>query len=128
MSYIHLPDKELFEEGVLLTSEYNEEIRCDLQGLYRLSNSKSILPCIYKKVLSFKNGFARAIDMAGRLIYVSEDGDSLFDCELPFVQELCDDFDEDGKASIGCLVNATYIIKGHMNTDGEMFLKGYNEV
>lgn len=128
MSYIHLPDQELFEEGVLLTSEYNEDIRCDLQGLYRLSSGKSILPCIYKKVLSFKNGFARAIDLAGRLIYVSEDGDRLFDYELPFVQELCDDFDEDGKASIACLVDGFFIVKGHMNTDGEMFLKDYNEV
>ena len=127
MSYIHLPDQELFEKGVLLTSEYNEDIRCDLQGLYIVSDGKSIIPCIYKKILSYKNGFARAIDLAGRLIYVSET-DCLFDCELPFVQELCDDFDEDGKASIACLVDGVFIVKGHMNTDGEMFLKGYNEV
>lgn len=126
MSFVHLPDRELFEEGVLLTSEYNKDIRCDLYGLYRLSDSKNIIPCLYKSILSYRNGFARVIDLAGNLKYVSET-DCLFDRELPFVQEFCYDFDEDGIALIGCLVDGYYIVKGKMNTDGEMFLKGYNE-
>ena len=64
MSFIHLPDRELFEEGVLLTSEYNEDVRCDLFGLRRLSDNTDIIPCVYKSILSYRNGFARVIDLA----------------------------------------------------------------
>lgn len=126
MSYIHLPDKELFDGGVLIVSNYNTQIRCDVFGLYRLCDSKNVVPCIYRRILSFRNGFAKAIDLAGRLVYVSEDGDVLFDYELPFIQELCEDFDEDGNAKIACLVDSTHIIKGHMDLHGTMILKGYS--
>lgn len=127
MSFVHLPDKELFEEGVLLETEYNKDLRCDLQGLYRLSDGEHFVPCLYKKVLSYKNGFARVIDLAGNLRYVGQNGDYIFDRELPFVPELCDDFDENGKAYIACLIDGTFIVSGYMNTDGEFFLKNYNE-
>lgn len=128
MSYMYQPDKELFEEGVLLVRDFDSKIKCELVGLYKTGNAKQIIPCIYKSILSFKNGFARVIDLAGRLIYVSEDGERLFDQELPFVRELCEDFDQEGNASIACLIEGVFVIKGHMNTDGEMLLEDYNEV
>ena len=126
MSFIEVPDKELFEDGVILIRKFSWEIRDNVFGLYRLEGEQHIVPCVYKKVLSFKNGFARVIDMACNLKYVGENGNIIFDSELPFIPELCDDFDENGIAQIACLVDGYKIVKGFMDTDGAMFLKGYN--
>ena len=122
------PDGELFEEGVFLIVKWNDKICSNLYGLLRLKDGKTILPCLYKSILGFKNGFARAINMAGSLIYVSEEGESLYDRELPFIPELCADFDKSGRANIACLIDSYQIINGYMTRDGEMFLSGYNEV
>ena len=131
MSY-HIPDRELFEGRVLIKCLYNEELRCELQGLCQLKegveadDDATDIPCIYKKILSHKNGFTRAINIAGNLVYICDDGYQIFDRELPFIPELCEDFDETGIAKIACLVEGVFIVKGHMNKDGEMFLKAYN--
>lgn len=126
MSNFKVPDRELFEEEILISYEYNEELRCDLEGIYRIGDEFKFIPCLYKKVLSYKNGFARVINMAGNLVYISSNGEKLFDYEFPFIPELCEDFDEDGRASIACLADGAFILKGYMNSDGEMFLKDYN--
>ena len=131
MSY-HIPDRELFEGRVLIKYEYNKELRCDLQGLCHIREDIVFdgdlfdIPCIYKKILSHKNGFTRAINIAGNLVYIADNGYRIFDRELPFIPELCEDFDETGIAKIACLIEGVYIVKGYMNNDGEMFLKSYN--
>ena len=131
MSCSYIPDKELFESGVLIKYEYNDELKYQLQGLCWIteadkSDNVHSIPCIYKKILSYKNGFARAINPAGNLVYIGEDGDVIYDRELPFVIELCEDFDENGKAKIACLVDGVFIVRGYMNQHGDMFLKNYN--
>lgn len=122
----YMPDRELFDENILIVCEYNKDVRCDLYGLCSVEEENIVIPCIYKSILSHKNGFARAIDLSGRLVYVSDTGEHIFDYELPFVKELCDDFDEHGHAKIACLVDEVFIVKGYMDADGTMFLKGYN--
>ena len=126
MSKFIIPERELFDEGIFIIHDYNEELRCELEGIYGIGNIFNYIPCMYKKVLSCKNGFARAINIAGNLVYIGANGEKLFDYEFPFVPELCEDFDKDGRAKIACLVDETFILKGYMNSDGEMFLKDYN--
>ena len=131
MSCIQMSDKELFENGVCITRKFNEQLQIELQGIRSTKNNAESetetfdIPCIYKKILSYKNGFARAIDMSGSLIYISHDGEKLFDREFPFIAELCSDFDETGVAKIGCLWDEAFIITGYMNEYGEMFFPGH---
>ena len=126
MSFFEVPDRELFEDGVILIRSFNWDIRDNVYGLYRQEENKHIVPCVYKKVLSFKHGFTRVIDIAHNLKYVDENGSIIFDSELPFIPELCDDFDETGIAQIACLVDGHRVVKGFMDKEGAMFLKGYN--
>lgn len=126
MSFNYSPNQQLFDEGVLIKSEDHPDIRVQLFGLYGKCDGRIIIPCRYKSILSYRNGIARAIDLAGRLVYITENGEQLFDPQFPFVPELCEDFDEDGKAKIACLVNC-FVIEGTMDDDGTMHLKNYNE-
>lgn len=131
MSCFHATDRELFDKGVLIRYRYDKTLRCELQGLYRLKdttglyNGETFIPCVYKKILSYKNGFARVITITGNMIYVRDDGEKFFDQELPFIPELCSDFDKNGKASIACLIEGVLIVRGYMDREGEMFFN-YN--
>jgi len=128
-----LPDRENFDEGVFIAYQYDTMLRCELQGLLML-NSKSFedggnifIPIIYKKILSYRNGVARAINIAGNLIYIRNDGEKLYDQEFPFIPELCEDFKKNGKAKVGCLLDGEIVLRGTMNRDGDLFLKDYSE-
>lgn len=131
MSYI-IPDRELFDRGVLIEIKHNKDLHVDLEGLYLLHEGKllcegeSIVPCVYKKILSYRNGFARAINVAGMLVYVNNHGMELVAHEFPFVPELCEDFDETGNAEVVCLVEGVFMLKGTMDAGGIIQLSGFN--
>lgn len=67
----------------------------DKWGLVNLTTGGETIPCRYKKVHNFENGFGSAMDDTGLWGYFNAKGEQI----TPFLYESCDDFVE-GRAAV----------------------------